>query len=130
MVKIPCGKSAQYSAQIAYRGAGSYSPAVLGFCLHSSHITGMWKGVLFFFFLSLLFCFSFWQEQRRHGDVNYHVGHAESMQNTGLLPDIIGFCILVLLLLKQFCYCQKLFQYMLDRGETVGGKKITKQIRV
>lgn len=55
LVKIPCGKSAQYSAQIAYKGAGSYSPAVLGFCLHSSHITGMWKGVLFFFSFSLYY---------------------------------------------------------------------------
>lgn len=44
----------------------------LEFCLHSSHITGMWKGVLFF-----------WQEQRRHyTDVIYHFGHADSMQNT------------------------------------------------
>lgn len=44
----------------------------LGFCLHSSHITGMWKGVLFF--------------GKRKGDnytdVNYHVWHAESMQIT------------------------------------------------
>lgn len=87
------------------------SSRILGFCLHSSHITGMWKSVLFFFFLSLFF--SFWQEQRRHDDVNYHGGHAESMQNTRLLPDVIGFCILVLFLLKQFCYCQELFQYML-----------------
>ena len=66
-------------------------------------------------------CAIFWQEQRRHyTDVNYHVGHAESMQNTAakggrLLPDIISFCILVLFLLKQFCYSQKLFQYVLDK---------------
>lgn len=32
-----------------------------------------------------------------------------------LLPDIVSFCILVLFLLKQFCYSQKLFQYMLDK---------------
>lgn len=66
-------KKCKFPAQIAYKAAGTFSHQQnLGFCLHSSHITGMWKGVLFF-----------WQEQRRHcTDVNYHVGHAESKQNT------------------------------------------------
>lgn len=35
--------------KIAYKAAGVVTHQQnLGFCLHSSHITGMWKGVLFF----------------------------------------------------------------------------------
>lgn len=60
LVKIPCGKSAQYSAQIAYKGAGSYSPAqswVFACIAHTSLECG--KVCYYFFFLSLLFCFFF-----------------------------------------------------------------------
>lgn len=42
-------KKCKYPAQIAYKVAGTIiHQQNLGFCLHSSHITGMWKGVLFF----------------------------------------------------------------------------------
>lgn len=52
LVKIPCGKSAQYSAQIAYKGAGSYSPAESWVFACIAH-TSLECGKVCYFFLSL-----------------------------------------------------------------------------
>lgn len=100
-------KKCKYPAQIAYKAAGTViHQQHLGFCLHSSHITGMWKGVLFF--------------GKSKGDILMWItmlGMLNPCRTRGrrLLPHIIGFCILVLFLLKQFCYSQKLFQYVLEK---------------
>lgn len=101
-------KKCKFPAQIAYKAAGTFTHQQnLGFCLHSSHITGMWKGVLFF--------------GKSKGDIILMwitvLGMLKPSRTLGrrLLPDIVSFCILVLFLLKQFCYSQKLFQYMLNK---------------